>query len=94
MVAPHHSPRGAKTVELPRRTQGSFTRCFCGPNPSASTSTSSIQMHYKPFCSGSKVWERRKTRSRLARGTPSDLTNRVRDDHVSAFNSGLSKLSP
>jgi hypothetical protein len=51
-MAPDHSPGAAKTVELPRRTQGSFTRCFCSPNPSASTSAASIQMHYEPFCSG------------------------------------------
>jgi hypothetical protein len=54
---PDHSPGAAKTVKLPRRTQGSFTRCFCSPNPSASTAAASIQMRYEPFCSGSKVQE-------------------------------------
>ena len=54
---PDLSSGAAKTVELPRRTQGSFARCFCSPNPSASTSAPPIQMHYEPFCSGSKVQE-------------------------------------
>jgi hypothetical protein len=44
-----------RLVEFPRRTPGSFKRCFCSPNPSASTSESSIQMHYEPFCTDSKV---------------------------------------
>jgi len=55
MARPDCHPGAAKTVELPRRTQRSFTRCFCTPNPSASTPASSIQMHYEPFCSGLKV---------------------------------------
>jgi hypothetical protein len=55
---------------------------------------SSIQMHYEPFWSGLKVKECRETRSRLAKGTPSELTDQVRDSHVSTFNWGVSKLAP
>jgi hypothetical protein len=48
-------PSGAaKTVTLPRPTQGSFRRWCCSPNPTASTSAKSIQLHYEPFSSGSK----------------------------------------
>jgi hypothetical protein len=66
MAAPDCDPKAAKTVELPRRTQRSFTRCFCGPNPSASP----IQVHYEPFCSGSKVVIQRKLASSISARAP------------------------
>jgi hypothetical protein len=48
---------GRPRRRAPEAHAGSFRRCFCSPNPSASTSASSIQMHYEPFCSCPKVRE-------------------------------------